>query len=119
MREQVFMLLEVASIATGAYLVVSGVLTQIARRRRAKLEGPTELRWLARSFRRIVFGLALAGVGSGLMADIPWLVTLSLIIGGEEVLESSVISAALRDEELRRAKEAGTGFAAPQPAARL
>jgi hypothetical protein len=105
MGEDIVRLLEATSIAAGACLVVSGIRTQIVRRRRAALRGPTELRWLARSFRRVVLGLALIGVGAGLAADIPWLVTLSLIIGGEEVLESSVISAALRDEEMRRAAE--------------
>jgi hypothetical protein len=104
--------LEALSIAIGASLVVSGVRVQITRRRQSALEGPTELRWLARSFRRVVAGLAFVGVGAGLMADISWLVTLSLIIGGQELLESSIIAAALHDEEKRRAAEAS----AVQPA---
>ena len=98
--------LEALSIAIGATLVVSGVRIQVARRRVRALQGPTELRWLARSFRRVVAGLALVGVGAGLMADISWLVALSLIIGGQELLESSIVAAALHDEEKRRAAEA-------------
>ena len=92
----------------GIGLVASGIRIQVVRRRRLALRGPTELRWLARSFRRVVMGLALIGIGAGSMAHIPWLVTLSLIIGGEEVLESSVMAAALHDEEKRRAAEAAS-----------
>ena len=97
---------EIAAIAAGLWLAIDGVGTQIRRRRRWALTGPTELLSLARSFRRAVIGLALAGVGAGLLYGLSWLVVLSLIIGGEEVLESSVIAADLRDEEKRRAAEA-------------
>jgi hypothetical protein len=98
--------IEVLAIAAGLWLVIDGIRTQVRRRRHRPLMGPTELRWLAVSFRRIVIGLALTGVGAGLLYEISWLVVLSLIIGGEEVLESSVIAAALHDEEKRRAAEA-------------
>ena len=98
--------IEIAAMAAGLWLVIDGVRTQIRRRRRRALLGPTELRWLALSFRRVIIGLALMGVGAGAYYDLSWLVVLSLIIGGEEVLESSVIAAALRDEEKRRAAEA-------------
>ena len=96
---------EVLAIAAGVWLVIDGVRTQVRRRRHRPLMGPTELRWLALSFRRVVIGLALTGVGAGMLYGISWLVMLSLIIGGEEVPESSVIAAALSDEEKRRAAE--------------
>jgi hypothetical protein len=99
---------EITAIAAGLWLVIDGVVTQVRRRRQRALLGPTELRWLAVSFRRVIIGLALMGVGAGALCGLSWLVVLSLIIGGEEVLESSVIAAALRDEEKRRAAEAAS-----------
>ena len=43
-----------------------------------------------RGFRIAVIGLALAGLGAAWSWQIMWLFVLSLIFGGEEVLESSV-----------------------------
>ena len=105
-------ILAAAAIASGGWLAISSLRRQVSRSRRRALLGPTELLGLARSFRRFIFGAALAGVGAGVLAEISWLVTLSLIIGGEEILESSIVAAALRDEEKRRDAEAHRSTAA-------
>jgi len=47
-------------------------------------------------FRLAVIGLCALGVGASWMWQISWLLGLSLIIGGEELLESTVLIAALR-----------------------
>jgi hypothetical protein len=52
---------------------------------------------IMRGFRRAVLGLAIAGVGAGWLWEVRGLVTLSLLIGCEELLESSVMIRALRD----------------------
>ena len=50
---------------------------------------------------------ALVAGGAGWLAQLGWLVVLAAIIGGQELLETSIMSAALRDEERRRARPAG------------
>lgn len=52
---------------------------------------------LVQGFRIGITGLCLAGVGAGWLWDSRWLFGLSLIIGGEELLESSVIIKALKE----------------------
>jgi hypothetical protein len=49
-----------------------------------------------RGFRVAIGGLALAGIGAAWCWQIGWLLGLSLIIGGEELLESTVVITALR-----------------------
>ena len=51
---------------------------------------------LLRGFRGGIVGLAIAGLGARLVLATEWLLGLSLIIGGEELLESTVVIAALR-----------------------
>jgi hypothetical protein len=97
--------LMIAAMLLGAWVAASGVSLQLGRRGNPP-RGPSKDLRLIRSFRRVVVGLALLGVGAGTLTGLSWLVALSLIIGGEELLESSVIAAALRDEERRRAAEA-------------
>lgn len=55
-------------------------------------------RWV-QGFRRAVVGLALFGVAGAWLWHQPWLLTLALVIGGEEVLETSVILSALRRQQ--------------------
>jgi hypothetical protein len=98
--------LAASAVAIGAWLVASGVARRLDRRVRAMADGPSKTLGLVRSIRRVLVGLALVGIGAGTLGGISWLVTLSLIIGGEELLESTVVAAALRDEEGRRAAEA-------------
>jgi hypothetical protein len=57
------------------------------------------------AFRRSVVGLALAGVGAAWTWDISWLLALSLIIGGQELLESTVMIRALKDSPRLRREE--------------
>ena len=45
---------------------------------------------------------ALVALGAGMAYDLDWLVALALIIGAEELLETSFMAAALRDEVARR-----------------
>ena len=59
------------------------------------------LTWV-RGFRLSMIGLVLAGSGAGRLFDQRWLVVLSLAIGGEETLESSIMHIALtRGRDLR------------------
>lgn len=53
---------------------------------------------LVRGFRRAVLGLALIGVAAGWVWQQPWLLVVSLVVGFEETLESSIIVGALETE---------------------
>jgi len=68
--------------------------------------GPRKALDLVRAGRAVLVGGALIGVGVGVLLHVKWLVVLALIIGGQELLETSVIAAALRDEERRCADAA-------------
>jgi hypothetical protein len=94
------------SIAAGVVLTAYALRLHDAFRR-APVEGPRRALDLVRSFRAVLVGLALIGVGAGILADIGWLVMLSLIIGGQELLETSIMAAALNDEVRRRAETEG------------
>lgn len=65
----------------------------IAARRAAR--DPGRALALLRGFRMGVVGLALAGIGAAWCWQLGWLLGLSLIIGGEELLESTVVISAL------------------------
>jgi hypothetical protein len=67
--------------------------------------GPRKALDIVRGIRAVLVGAALVGTGAGWIWQIPWLVGLSLIIGGQELLETSVVAAALRDELRRRGLE--------------
>jgi len=53
------------------------------------------LTWI-QGFRLSIIGLALAGLGVAWAWHLDWLLVLSLAIGGEETLESSIVIFALR-----------------------
>jgi hypothetical protein len=53
------------------------------------------LGWM-RGFRLTLVGLAAAGAGAAWFWGMPWLLALSLAIGGEEALETSIAIHALR-----------------------
>ena len=53
-------------------------------------------------FRIMIMGLCVAGLGAGWLWDSKWLLGLSLIIGAEELLESSVIIKALKESPARK-----------------
>lgn len=66
----------------------------VAARREAR--DPQRALALLRGFRVAIVGLALAGLGIAWCWQLGWLLGLSLIIGGEELLESTVVITALR-----------------------
>ena len=53
------------------------------------------LTWI-KGFRLSVFGLAVLGLGAAWNWSLVWLLVLSLAIGGEEILESSLVIYGLR-----------------------
>ena len=62
---------------------------------RRPLRDPAKVLTWVRGLRLSMIGLALAGSGAGWLFDQTWLVVLSLAIGDEETLESSVMHFAL------------------------
>ncbi|MGE0539652.1 MAG: hypothetical protein AB7R89_05695 [Dehalococcoidia bacterium] len=84
-------------IALGLFLAARGV-------RRCYLAFPRPhasmqpLGWM-RGFRLTLIGLAVAGIGAAWLWQMPWLLALSLAIGGEEALESSIAIHALRGQQ--------------------
>ena len=73
----------------GLFLFVNGL--------RSALRGDSEkiLTWIP-GFRLLIIGLSLAGLGAAWAWHLTWLLVLTLAIGGEETLESSVVIYALR-----------------------
>lgn len=60
---------------------------------------------MVRSLRAVLVGAALVGLGMGLLYANRWVIGISLIIGLEELLETSFVVMALRDEKTRREAE--------------
>src|SRR5688572_19786708 len=88
-------------IAAGSPLLVAGLGIELDGIRRP-LRDPTKVITWVRGFRLSMIGLALAGAGAGWLLDQTWLIVLSLAIGGEETLESSIMHFALtRGRDLR------------------
>lgn len=81
-------------IPFGLAMFMVGVRRGAAGLRRYHRDPPRALA-LLRGFRISIVGLCLAGLGAGLFWDIGWLIGLSLIIGGEELLESTVVITAM------------------------
>ncbi len=54
------------------------------------IRDPAKVLTFLQGFRTSVIGLAFVGIGAAWMFDQLWLLVLSLVIGGEETLESSV-----------------------------
>lgn len=92
--------LELLVIGIGGALVVHGA-SRWVRGGRGRGDSRRVLSMI-QGFRLAIVGLALAGVAIGLMTDRTWVVILSLAIAGEEVLETSIMIAALRAERRRR-----------------
>jgi hypothetical protein len=89
-------------LATGAPLLLVGLWREWDGLRRTVSDPGKVLTWV-RGFRLSMIGLALAGSGAGWLFDQTWLIVLSLAIGGEETLESSIIS--LRAHERPRSAD--------------
>ena len=77
-----------ALMAVGIALVVTG-----AKKARAGLSspggGPANMLAFVKGFRIAVFGVALAGFGVAWQWQLTWVLVLSLVFGGEELLEST------------------------------
>jgi hypothetical protein len=90
-----------ALIVAGAPLLLAGLVIELDGIRRPLRDPAKVLTWV-RGFRLSMIGLALAGTGAGWLLDQTWLIVLSLAIGGEETLESSIRHFALtRGRDLR------------------
>ena len=105
-----------ALVALGLLLATAGV-----RRCRLAFHRPLAasmhpLGWM-RGFRLTVIGLAVVGVGAAWLWQLGWLLALSLAIGGEETLESSIAIAALRRARPLTAGVAHARAARPSPSA--
>ena len=87
--------LALALLVVGLGAAVWGMRRGIAGARRAPRD-PWRALVLLRGFRIGIIGLALAGLAAAWCWQLEWLSSLSLIIGGEELLESTVIINALR-----------------------
>lgn len=86
-------------VAVGLLLAASGVRRCLAAwRAGGGLMEP--LTWMT-GFRRTLLGLAVAGAGAAWEWQIGWLLAVSLVVGFEETLETSLCIAALRGQELR------------------
>ncbi len=63
---------------------------------RQRAGGGSNMQDFVRGFRFAVIGLVLAGLGAAWWWHVTWLFVLSLVFGGEEILESTVHLAILR-----------------------
>jgi hypothetical protein len=90
-----------ALIVPGVVLLLYGGRVEVDGITRPLRDPAKVITWV-RGFRFSMIGLALAGAGAGWLLDQPWLIVLSLAIGGEETLESSIMHFALtRGRDLR------------------
>ena len=87
-------------MALGAAILFSGMRLEVEGIRRPTGD-PTKMVTVIRGFRFAVIGVALAGLGASWNWHITWLFVLSLVFGGEEVLESSVMLLILRRKPSR------------------
>jgi hypothetical protein len=89
------------NVVGGAALIAFGLLMAARGIRRCYIAFPRPnasmqpLGWM-RGFRLTLVGLAVAGAGAAWFWGMPWLLALSLAIGGEEALETSIAIHALR-----------------------
>ena len=83
-----------ALLVGGLPLLVAGLAIELNGIMRPLRDPAKVLTWV-RGFRLSMIGLALAGTGAGWLFDQTWLIVLSLAIGGEETLESSIMHFAL------------------------
>lgn len=93
--------IQVVLMAAGPLIAGRGLVQEWDGLRRP-IRDPAKVLTFLMGFRMSVIGLALVGIGAGWMWDITWLLVLSLAIGGEETLESTVhIFAVTRGKDLR------------------
>jgi hypothetical protein len=96
-------------IGVAALLFGAFGIRDVARGLRSPNVEPGKALRTMSAFRRMVIGLAGAGVAAGLTWDIQWLFWLSVAIGIEETIESSIAVWALRQgQELQARAAAGS-----------
>ena len=98
-----------AAIAVGTLLASFGAARGI-RGIWLPIRDPSKNLTIITGFRLTVIGLAIAGIAAAWAWHILWLLVLSLVIGGEETLESTIHTYALR-RGLRLQKEMGASSA--------
>jgi hypothetical protein len=98
--------LAIVSMAAGAAILAWAVRLGVSRLP-AGAVAPRRPLNMVRSLRALLVGASLIGLGAGLLWENGWLVGLSLIIGLEELLETTVVVLALRDETNRREQDSG------------
>jgi len=115
-----------ALLLLGLLLALRAVLRAHAAWSRPLTGTMQPLSWM-RGFRSTVIGLAVMGVGAAWLWHLGGLLAVSLVVGGEEALESSIAISALSQAtpvkgKVRRPPLAGTGgvsaSASPRPAPR-
>ena len=100
-------------LALGVVVALRGLRSCRAAFPRPRAMSMEPLGWML-GFRLTIIGLALVGAGAAWLWRLDWLLALSLAIGGEETLESSIAIGALRAQRRRVAVQVG----AVQPATR-
>ncbi len=83
-------------IALGIGLALWGLIMELNGLRGALRGDSGKLLLWIQGFRLSIIGLALAGLGAAWAWHLTWLLLLTLAIGGEETLESSIVIFALR-----------------------
>jgi hypothetical protein len=88
-------------VAAGLVIFLRGIRALGAARTDAR--DPERALLVARAFRVWIMGLCLLVLGGAWLAGVGWLAVIALIVLGEEMLETSVMVAALRDGARRDA----------------
>ena len=93
-------------VAAGVALVVAGLWRE-RRSLALPVTDPAKGGALVRSLRSVLTGLAVAGIGAAWVYHVPYLLGLCLIIGGEELLETSLVIGAMNEGERRASWDFG------------
>jgi hypothetical protein len=83
---------------TFGFVVLGWSIGALRRDLRRERRDPGRALAILRRFRTGIAGLSIAGAAAGWCLDLDWLLGLALIIGAEELLESSVGILALRHD---------------------
>ena len=77
-------------MALGTLLTLRGTVKEWVGTRRAMRSDPAKILVFLMGFRLAIIGLAVLAIGAAWAWHIPVLLVLALVVGGEELLESSV-----------------------------
>lgn len=94
--EALVLAIQMALVAVGVPLAIRGLQIEW-RGIRMPIREPGKVLTFFRGFRTSVIGLALVGIAAGWAFDQTWLLLLSIAIGIEETIESSIDIFALRN----------------------